>query len=459
MHKEGDVEKGVLIGKEGWLFLWGGEHGQFKYLMGERIEQGAVSNFVSNIGSRLELCNFIDTPYLHVVFPSKPAIMTEYLPDKIAAKVKGIYRRHFADRVDAAGLGDISVYLDHYFSSLKSKHQIYRPLDTHMTSVGAAFAANYIIEKLGWSHESMEYTKPVASKVGGDLADMLGLADRRDEDVLIVKSKHYRSWDNLSTLPGNTGNIVVTFNPDSASDKTLLVIGDSFSEQCLPYLGTFFRNITYIRSPFFQPDALALFAPDAVITSNAERYLRNVEADSEAASVFMSLYGDDIYSPSVDFSYALKAQLARWTYPRFYEKWASRSGRLLLEGVGEISFNNQIRIDDRKFDYSKSIRGVLLRSTGCDPNISFSVKTFSENKKLKLTVHLTSDVASIAQLFVGQAGSGAVFSEPFSSSKPVVVGENVLNFDISPEGFNGQLRFDPLAHPGRFRIKKMEVVA
>lgn len=88
MKAVGEVQDNVLFGKDGWLYLWGGAHDQFNHLMGAPIESSSVSAFVDNLTTRQQLCQSRNVPYLHVAFPSKPTVMTEYLPDDMQAQVR-----------------------------------------------------------------------------------------------------------------------------------------------------------------------------------------------------------------------------------------------------------------------------------------------------------------------------------------------------------------------------------
>ena len=158
----------------------------------------------------------------------------------------------------------------------------------------------------------------------GDLADMAGIRTRLPETFLVDSRRSLQILDNRPFLPSNTDNVAIAHNPRSASARRLLALGDSFLRDNLPTLATFYRDIFYVRSDLFQPELLDLFAPDDVVTANAERYLARVRSDAEAESVVMRGYGREDYRPAAAFVTALRAQLSARAYPAVYRGWAER---------------------------------------------------------------------------------------------------------------------------------------
>ena len=77
------IKNNVLIGQDGWLFLYAGNHKQFDYLTGVlSIDKSNVDNFTDNITKRKEYFNEKNIIYKHIVFPSKPLCKIKYLPEK-----------------------------------------------------------------------------------------------------------------------------------------------------------------------------------------------------------------------------------------------------------------------------------------------------------------------------------------------------------------------------------------
>lgn len=447
----GDIYKNVLFGTDGWKFLWNGGQRQFDHLMGAPVTPGSVENFVSSLMSRRTICAERHLPYMHMVFPSKPVVMTEYLPEPLSGKVHSLFGRHYRAAVEHAGLGDICLFPEEMLKAEKTSKQIFMPHDTHIAATGCAMVSELMIRTLGWSHDPRAQMDIVTRHWLGDLGVMAGTNERLEEASLRPISRSAQIWNNRPSLSGNTGNIVIVHHPHAVSSKRLLAVGDSFLDNCLASLSTFFRDILYVRSPGFQPDLLDLFAPDAVVTGNAERYLCRVAPDAEAESALLYSYGLANYTPAPDFSAALRAQLAYKHYPHQYLRWSQQAGMLRFGGLGLAKLNEQL-IVDRDND-------TWLQSTDRDPIILFGDTSLKAGTDYHLRVEMESEVSSIAQLFIGQTGGGHTFSEKCSVSVPVSVGMNVLEFNIPAAGRGQQLRFDPLKCPGRFQITAMDLTA
>lgn len=418
--------------------------------MGAPVTSGSVENFVSSLKSRRTICAERRLPYMHMVFPSKPVVMTEYLPEPLSGKVHSLFGRHYRSAVEHAGLGDICLYPEEMLKAEKSSKQIFMPHDTHMAATGCAMFSELMIRTLGWTHDPQANMDTVKKHWLGDLAIMAGTNESVEEDFLRPNSRCAQLWNNRPSLTGNTGNIMIMHHPHAASSKRLLAIGDSFMARNLASLSTFFRDILYVRSPGFQPDLLDLFAPDAVITGNAERYLCRVAPDTEAESVLLYSYGLSNYSPAPDFTAALRAQLAYKPYPDHYQRWRQQVGRLRFGGLGPAKLNEQLTVDPNN--------DAWLESTGRDPIIFFGDTSLRAGTDYLLRIEIESEVNSIAQLFIGQTGGEHTFFEKCSISRHVSVGPNALEFTVSAGGRNQQLRFDPLKCPGRFRITAMELI-
>lgn len=450
MLKSGEVVNDVLVGQESWLFLWHGGQRQFDYLMGEAPSVTSVKTFTDNLRARQQICEAKNIPFRHVVFPSKPIIEKDHLPEAVASKVQSLFNRHYRHPITESGLDDICSYPEDALISARSSHQVYRRTDTHMTSIGDAIVAREILTSLGYAHDPLDHMYSIDLRRKGDLAKMLKSSDTDIENILIPNGNVLQEWDNRAALPSNTGNVVISFNPSSVSAKRLLILGDSFFRSCLWPLSTFFREILYVRSAYFQPELLHLFSPDVVLSGNAERYLSRVSADADAHSVVMAGYARSDYNPDPSFSAALRAQLGRTTYPKKYQSWRKEAELLSFYGLGIGKTNGELISNDQL--------GNWMQSLGNDPTIVFDDVVMHEGVDYLLCVSLESDTQGNAQAFIGQMGRSYPFTEQASVRRFISKGRNFLKFAIPATNRINKIRFDPLDCPGRFRIVKMELL-
>ncbi|CAK7261982.1 protein of unknown function (plasmid) [Shinella sp. WSC3-e] len=136
MQLSGTVKDNVLVGENGWLFLWGGGHRQFDYLRGICTpDQATTQNFADNIASRRAICAARNLPYLHVVYPSKPIVMTDLLPSNLQNGVRSLFDYHFKPRLDSATQASV-LYPKENLIAARLRSPVFSEHDTHMTNFG-----------------------------------------------------------------------------------------------------------------------------------------------------------------------------------------------------------------------------------------------------------------------------------------------------------------------------------
>lgn len=320
------VVNDVLVTDNDFLFLYQGKQRQIDYLTGLlKPNNHSINSFRENILERRAYCINKNIDYLHIVYPAKPIVKSNLLPKNISSKVSSIFLNHYSTNIDYVlyPLDELRVFND--LESLDK--EVFRVKDTHMTDFGYSCIAKVILKKLGMDFHLLDSFFEVEEKFcSSDLQVMMG--DRTKTTELIYSPYNNNTcnhiyYDNRGLLSGNTGNIVLSVNKRSLTDKSLLVFGDSFFKDSLKMFIPFFKNILFIRSSFFLKDIVELFNPDIVITSNAERYLSDVllDGDNRIKSPLFheNLKGDR--NSVVEFREAWEAFLSVKYYPHVYHSW------------------------------------------------------------------------------------------------------------------------------------------
>lgn len=429
------------------MFLWQGAQRQFDHLMGTNVSMSSVEAFAANLRARSSACMARNVRFLHVVFPSKPVVMTEKLPEGMRTQIRSLFERQYSIALDA---------VDHKFClyprMLLRDHkndQTFRQIDTHMTATGNALVTREILRRLGYAHDPLDHMEAFTQLRHGDLSHMAGMDQKLPELFLETRKRTAQIWDNRLSLPSNTDNIVICHNPHATTKKRLLALGDSFLRDCLLPLSTYFRDILYVRSAQFQPELLNAFAPDCVITANAERYLSKVEPDTSAESVLMRGYGRKDYEPAQSFVEALRAQLAWKHYPARYEAWFRGVNALTFEGLGVGQINSEICQIPNEPGWMESI--------GNDPQIVFHNTTMIDGSKYELEIEMMCNVSCCAQLFLANSAGKVSFSEQYSHRINIIPGRNIIRFNINSEFSGNKIRFDPMNIQGKFLIESMKI--
>lgn len=446
MHRffVGEIYKGVLIGQDDYLFLYGGAQKQFSYLTGElEPSRQDIVNFVYNVKRRGEFCTARGIKYLHVVFPSKPVIMRSKLPQHFQEKVLSLFLTHYQDNVDAV-CGKYVWYPYELLSSCNDENPIFRTLDTHMSDWGKLSFSNALLSKLGMNHNLTQGFRERTRKASGDLAVMLGTAAQVEEQCFYPTHTSFIA-DNRLALPSNTGNISIYHNSQSLTDCRLLVFGDSFIKETLRFLSAIFRDILYMRGSFDR-SAVDLFEPMVVLSSNTERYLSKVLDDDDSNNLLFQNYGVSKYRPSEAFVNAYLAQLSWKNNRKQYDSWLDTSTSVwpCFHGLGPCQTNSQVKIIDRD--------SLEFQSIGTDPIFLFHNTSIEKDRRYLLHVDLLSEIESKAVVYYTCAPEARKFSENRAVRLPVRIGKNKLEFELPCTNLEKGLRLDPLAHAGKFKI-------
>lgn len=442
------IKNNVIIGHDGWLFLNSGAQKQREHLNGTLLPTAVdVENFRQNITSRFEFCRSHGMDYLHVVFPTKDLVTREMLPTSYAAEQSSLFDRCYRG-VFGDHLPEYLVYPLDELIELHSQKSAFFKFDTHLSAIGRLHIVSIILAKLGLPCDPVPYFIERDLKHSGDLGKMLQSSETSDETWLDHIIPTAKTFNNITYLKGNSNNIVIVSNDLAVFDKRLLVFGDSFIAGCLSILSAFFKDIIYIRSPFFQKDAVSLFSPDIIVSANSERYLSAVKSDTSSHSVVLANYGAQDYRPSDEFSDALRAQASWGHHHSYYTSWRNKNipKPLYVDPVLGPAFGNAMLVRVNELERSFS-------SVGRDPQLIFPRAGLALLSEKTISFEIESSVDGKCQLFYpGINEKGYPFLNQDSLSLDVKQGRNILTFKLDRNRSIPLIRFDPLATPGVFTI-------
>lgn len=320
----GSVEKGVLVGADGWLYLYGGTHRQFDFLTNKAAPSPeSISNFVTNFHERSRFCEERGIRFAQFILPCKPAVMPEHIPSSRRVGLMSLLERHYLAEFG----GRLPLHLRYARRALieaKNVSSVFLKTDSHYSDHGNMVVARSILRHFGLDDEIDSLYNQRPGGVTGDLAIMIGRPVKEKTTKLDLKTGSLRIFDNLSSLPSNTSNIAVFHNPLSETGLRCMVVGDSFIKNCLKFLSSSFRDILYVRGPHFQPGIAERFKPDIIVSANCERYMATVEADEAGVDMLSKLNSLESYNPPETVSDAIAAQLSFATDPMAYTRWADQ---------------------------------------------------------------------------------------------------------------------------------------
>lgn len=264
----------AVEGSEGWLFLSDGllqSSGQIE----NRENVADYVAFVCDLHRRLAARGARD---VFAPVPSPGEIYPEHLPPWAGpARQPTDYDRVLAG-ADACGLR--AVDLRPALRAAKRQGLVYRRTDSHWTPLGAVIGFNAILEAIGepdWRADVRPASWPARRLVNGDLPAMAALEPRAE--TLPVPE----SFERLGGMPripveGAAYTMGRPFTIEGAgSGPTVLVIGDSFTENPMPPL--FHPHVGRYAWAHHEECALDWTVidkvkPDLVLIAPAEREVR-----------------------------------------------------------------------------------------------------------------------------------------------------------------------------------------
>jgi hypothetical protein len=273
----------VCIGKNGWLFYTHEPVGS-DYDTTRLFRPDELLRWQRMLEARRDWLAARGVPYLFVVAPDKQSIYPEALNRPMRRRVEGESR---LDQLVAylAAHSDVRVLdLREPLRRGKSWERLYAVTDSHWNDCGAYLAYRRLVEALTpWFPQMrplpLEAFEEVPVKShGGDLAQMLGVAEQVPEVHLNLRPRQARKADSVE--PGFRQPLPPLMQPllMVQADPRLpraVMFRDSFAGALVPFLSEHFQRICYEWQELYEFDTALIERehPDVVIQEVVERKL------------------------------------------------------------------------------------------------------------------------------------------------------------------------------------------
>ena len=246
----------VILGKQGWMFLKDGPNSgtplaNYQGLLTYSPEE--ISIFCDGLEQRKTFYERFGTTLTVVIAPCKPSIYGEYIPDCYPV-VNEENRTDMLARSVADNTSVIVSYEKNRMLELKNNVQLYFPRDTHWNHAGALVALDKVLSQLGLPVETdfTGYGFKEGEPQEMDLPNLCGLYD---------------------LFPLCTDRIATNYEYMN-DPRSVLVIGDSYSQYFVPYLERRFASVQWEDVRSCSMDELVMnLQPDIVILEANERYM------------------------------------------------------------------------------------------------------------------------------------------------------------------------------------------
>ncbi|SMO63474.1 alginate O-acetyltransferase AlgX-related protein [Paracoccus laeviglucosivorans] len=287
----GTVENGVMVGKDGWLFLWSGSNDVHRYYTdsGYFTDRDA-QDWADLLNTRRTRIAALGATYRHLTVPDKISVYRDHLPRSLPHP-----DRHPVRQI--AALVDAHFNLD-ILNDLRrgtAAQPIFYKTDTHWNHEGCLIAYQRLCASLDVTPQVFPTHSRPAREMVLDLGNKFQPPIQENARFLPVLRHARRVGDNemvryneaegfAKGTPRFVGCHIRTLNESpTARPETVVLFGDSFSE-FRPHLLTAmlaetYREVHFVWSTSLDYDFIARIRPQIVITEIAERFVKKLPID------------------------------------------------------------------------------------------------------------------------------------------------------------------------------------
>jgi hypothetical protein len=288
------TENGVLLGEDGWLFLFGGSNEVAKLFSNpDAVLAGNIQRWRDLLEIRKAKVNLLGAQYFHLWVPDKFSVYSDMVPQEFA-----LFRETPAQVITRNGANLESIIIDVLPDLLraKSEHLLYWKTDTHWTYEGACIAYEVICRAFNTHPRRGLWTRPthkseLALDLGGKLNPIIREKCHFANVLLNSKVSHknevVRFLEMLaSKFQGemHVGASVIFENRSPHRDpRKILIFGDSYCEyrpnSLSALIAETFQTVQFVWSASIDYGLIERFQPDIVLTEMAERFIVRLPQD------------------------------------------------------------------------------------------------------------------------------------------------------------------------------------
>ena len=236
-------------GKEKWLFL-GNTYDDTvaKLKLASSPTQKSIereADLFTNLARAAETEN---TSVVLLIGPNKSTIYPEYLPDEIKLSEQR-YVKYFTERLDAIENFSVVDPVEDLLGAKENAGLLYYRTDTHWNDKGAFLAFSTLADRQNWPVPEVSFETGTPH-----LGDLIRISELESFPVTTGDSWKI-SWaaePNLTTKPlvnqpeTSFGRAKIVMNNTPLAEKTVWIIGDSFTTAIAPYIDATFKEVHYL---------------------------------------------------------------------------------------------------------------------------------------------------------------------------------------------------------------------
>ena len=271
---------GVTLGRDGWLYL-ASDAAISSYRASQPFTPAQLETYRQIVEARHDWLAERGIPYVLIIPPNKETIYPEFMPP---AYTKVNSRSRLDQLVDHmkshSNVPIIDVRDD--LRRAKQVERVYDVTDSHWNSLGGYIAYARIMQALNaWSPQAQaisrsDFVEVIESGPGGDLAKMLGIADKLPEGRLKLVPRsgwHFHQVDEAFPIAASCAYPELTMATERLDAKLprAVLFRDSFAAQLIPFLAEHFERMLCIWDSAFDRAIIEHERPGVVIQEIVER--------------------------------------------------------------------------------------------------------------------------------------------------------------------------------------------
>lgn len=280
----GSFDIGFIINDE---IIWGArveittpakvQHGKLGYLFLDNDHNKSVAQFIGNeliseeiLSSWQEyfstLNKYIDGSQSERIFtlaPAKELVLPQYYPHK-KSDITPV--EQFLIKFHKEGILYPKEALSHAGDATYSRQ------DTHWTDFGAGIAVNHILDSIGLSLKEPFPFQFRFIKSKGDLG--VKISESTYQEIMKADFSSARTLKIFDNKINNRGFIQIYQNPNAVIKRNIVVFGDSFSHNMIPYFAMVFSRVVHVLSgASIDYEIVRHEQPDFIICELTTRFL------------------------------------------------------------------------------------------------------------------------------------------------------------------------------------------
>jgi alginate O-acetyltransferase complex protein AlgJ len=272
---------GVTLGRDGWLYL-ASDAAVSSFRATRPFTPEKLERYRRIIEARRDWLAERGIPYVLIIPPNKDTIYPEYVPPALNKVNQQSRLDQLVEYMRSRSNVEVIDVRDD-LRQAKQVEAVFDVTDSHWNAVGGYIAYTRIMRAI---HASLPQVHAIPRSAlratvergaGGDLARMLGIADRLEEVRLKLVPRdgwHFHNSD--QTLPLSRGDypeLTMATERAGARLPRAVLFRDSFAAQLIPFLAEDFERILCIWNSAFERAIIEAERPNVVIQEIVERSL------------------------------------------------------------------------------------------------------------------------------------------------------------------------------------------